>query len=68
MRQMCQDVPMPETLTTTEAAQMLGCSARTIQRMIEGDKLTPERKLPGPNGAYLIPRAEVERILSERAA
>ena len=36
--------------------------------MIEDDKLTPERKLPGPNGAYLIPLAEVERVLAERAA
>ena len=58
---------MPETLTTTEAAQLLGCSARTIQRKIEAGELTPERKLPGPNGAYLIPRAEVERLLAERA-
>ena len=37
-------------------------------KMIEDDKLTPERKLPGPNGAYLIPLAEVERVLAERAA
>lgn len=59
---------MPDTLTTSEAAQMLGCSPRTVQRMIEDDKLTPERKLPGPNGAYLIPLSEVERVLAERAA
>lgn len=26
------------------------------------------RRLPGPNGAYLIPLAEVERVLAERAA
>lgn len=59
---------MPDTLTTSEAARMLGCSPRTVQRMIEAGGLAPERKLPGPNGAYLIPLAEVERILSERAA
>ena len=53
---------MPDTLTTSEAARMLGCSPRTVQRMIEDDKLTPERKFPGPNGAYLIPRREVERV------
>ena len=65
---LCQDGRMPDTLTTSEAARMLGCSPRTVQRMIEDDKLTPERKLPGPNGAYLIPLAEVERVLAERAA
>ena len=57
---------MPDTLTTSEAARMLGCSPRTVQRMIEDDKLTPERKLPGPNGAYLIPLIEVERVLALR--
>ena len=58
---------MPDTLTTSEAARMLACSPRTVQRLIEAGKLTPERKLPGPNGAYLIPLPEVERILAERA-
>ena len=53
---------MPDTLTTTEAARMLGCSPRTVQRMIEAGKLATERKLPGPNGAYLIPLAEIERV------
>lgn len=59
---------MSNTLTTSEAAHLLGCSPRTVQRMIEGGKLAAEHKLPGPNGAYLISRAEVERILAERAA
>ena len=58
---------MPDTLTTTEAAQLLGCSPRTIQRMIEAGRLGFERKLPGPNGAYLIPRREVERVKASAA-
>ena len=53
---------MPDTLTTTEAAQLLGCSPRTVQRMIEAGRLGFERKLPGPNGAYLIPRAAVDAL------
>jgi len=32
--------------------------------MIESGKITPERKLPGPNGAYLIPLTEVLRVQS----
>lgn len=55
-------MPPNSTLTSSEAAHLLGCSPRTVQRMIEAGKLVPERKLPGPNGAYLIPLAEVERI------
>ncbi len=58
---------MPDTLTTTEAAQLLGCSPRTVQRMIEAGRLGFERKLPGPNGAYLIPRREVERVKASAA-
>ena len=46
---------------------MLGCSPRTVQRMIEDDKLTPERKLPGPNGAYLFRRSDVEQLLDSSA-
>lgn len=59
---------MPEILTTTEAAQLLSCSARTVQRMIDAGELTLVRQLPGPNGAFIISRAEVERVLAERAA
>lgn len=59
---------MPDTLTTAEAARMLNCSPRTVQRMIEAKALATERKLPGPNGAYLIPLSEVQRVIAERAA
>lgn len=61
------DMPEPEDLITApEAGVILGKSARTVQRMIP-DKLTPVRKLPGPNGAWLFCRADVE-ALTEQAS
>ena len=41
-------------ITAPEAAQILGCSSRTIQRMVDTGDLPILRKLPGPNGALLF--------------
>lgn len=55
-------------LTTREAAELLGESVRQTIRRVEAGTLKPSRKLPGIRGAYIFDRADVERILSERAA
>ena len=57
-----------ELLTTVEAGALLGKSARTVQRLIASGDLTAERKLPGPNGSWLIRRSEVERVVAEALA
>lgn len=57
-----------ELLTSTQAGAMLGKSARTVQRMVDAGTLTPAQKLPGPNGAYLFLRADVEALTDEAAA
>jgi hypothetical protein len=48
-------------LTSTQAAQVLGKSPRTIQRMADAGELQIATKLPGPNGAYLFEEAEIIR-------
>lgn len=54
---------MPDApLTSTEAGAILGKSARTVQRMVDAGEIACLHKLPGPNGAYLFERAEVERV------
>ena len=51
----------------TEAAETLGVSKDTLIRMIARGELTAVHKLPGPNGAYLLGRTEVEGLAAERA-
>lgn len=54
-------------MTTMEVAILLGRSARTVHRLVDAGDLAPAQKLPGPNGAYLFRRDDVERIVSERS-
>lgn len=51
-----------ELLTSTQAGFLLGKSGRTVQRMVDAGALTPVQKLPGPNGAYLFRRSDVEAL------
>lgn len=48
-------------LTSAQAAQALGKSPRTIQRMADAGELLIATKLPGPNGAYLFAEEEIAR-------
>lgn len=49
-----------DLITSTEAGAILGKSGRTVQRMTDKGLLVGVMKLPGPNGAVLYDRAEVE--------
>jgi excisionase family DNA binding protein len=61
MRHVCQSERMTDSalLTTTQAAALLGKSARTVQRLAESGDLEAAQKLAGPNGAYLFKDAVV---------
>ena len=49
-----------DVLTTQEAARLLQTTARTVQRMASAGDLHPVFKAPGPTGAYLFDRADIE--------
>lgn len=49
-----------DLITSHEAGLILGKSARTVLRMIDTGELDPVQKLPGPNGAHLFRRSDVE--------
>ncbi len=49
-------------LTSPQAGLLLGKSARTVQRMADAGALPIAQKLPGPNGAYLFRRADVDTL------
>ncbi len=57
-----------DEVTTREAADLLGLkSTSTVVRYVYEGRLTPSRKLPGPNGAYLFERADVLRFRDDEA-
>ena len=56
-----------ELLTSVQAGEVLSRSYRTVIRLAETGVLTIAQKLPGPNGAYLFRRSDVERVAADRA-
>jgi len=65
---MVLSMPNEALLTSPEVASRLGCSVRTVHRLVKDSRLHPAHKLPGPNGAFLFDADAVERIAAARAA
>lgn len=59
-------MPHDELLTSAQASLLLAKSGRTVQRMAEAGALPIAQKLPGPNGAYLFRRSDVEAAAASR--
>ena len=59
--------PTDHLLTSPQAGLILGKSARTVQRMADTGELPVAQKLPGPNGAFLFRRSDVEALRDELA-
>ena len=58
---------MPDTddlLTSTQAGAILGCSGRTVVRRADAGLIPVAARLPGPNGATLFHRSDIEALLS----
>jgi hypothetical protein len=53
-------------MTSPEVAVLLGCSIRTVHRLVTSSHLIPAQKLPGPNGAFLFDPAAVEMYRRQR--
>lgn len=61
--------PSPdELLTASQAGRILDRSYRTVHRFMEQGELPCAMKVPGPNGAYLFRRGDVEKLAAKRAA
>lgn len=58
--------PTGPLLNTTQAARIIGCSRRTVQRLILDGHLVATMKLPGPSGDYLIPPENVTAYADRR--
>lgn len=52
-----------DIIGNAEAREMLGGIDRTtLVRWVQAGKIRPIHKLPGPNGAYLFHRADIEAL------
>ena len=56
----------PNLITSPEAGRIIGRSPRTIHRLVESGALTPAVRLPGPNGALLFRREDIEALAEKR--
>jgi excisionase family DNA binding protein len=67
---MCNGVPMEDidetTVTSATACSLLGVDRSTLVRWVAAGRITPAFKFPGPSGAYLFHRSEVEQLRAER--
>lgn len=59
---------MAQFVTTAQAAERIGCSVRTVMRLIHADTLHPAMKIGGGTGPYLFDPAEVEQVRRDRQA
>ncbi len=59
-------MPTDELITTAQAGRLIGKSARTVIRLGESGALPIAQKLPGPNGAFLFHRTDVEALAAGR--
>ena len=58
-------MPIDDLLTTTEAAEHLKVSTRTVQRYVDDGTLRVAHRTPGPKGRYLFYRADVDMLLQQ---
>lgn len=57
----------PKRISVAEAARVLDVDPRTVARMIRRGELRGEKVYEGLRAPFLVPRADVDRVLRERA-
>lgn len=60
--------PRGDVLSSTEVGRILDVSIRTVHRRVEDGELRAMQKLPGPKGAWLFHRADVEDYIARQQA
>lgn len=53
-------------ITTAQAAQLLGCSQRTVLRMIDRQILHGWKITPGLKSVYMVSEDDVKKVLAAR--
>jgi predicted site-specific integrase-resolvase len=58
----------PDLIGSRDVCTLLGIDRSTLSRRVALGKITPAVRLPGPRGAFLFHRADVEALREESAA
>lgn len=53
---------------SAEAAALLKKDRSAVSRLVGAGKLTPVKKMPGPRGAYVFKRADIEALAGKESA
>lgn len=56
--------PLPDRLTVDEAASELRCTTRHVRKLVAQGRLRGEKVSTGGSSRLLIPRREIERLLT----
>lgn len=56
-----------DLVSTTQAAEQLGVSIRTIHRLAQSGRLHVAHKLPTGTGAYLFYKADIDAYLEAKS-
>ncbi|WP_130864622.1 helix-turn-helix domain-containing protein [Acidipropionibacterium timonense] len=59
-------MPTTTLMSSSEVARVLGCTPRTVSRLVAADVLTPAAKGPGLRGAFLFNAGDIARLKRER--
>ncbi len=63
------DMPTPDELIgSADACDLLSIDRSTLSRWVSAGKLAPALRLPGPTGAFLFKREDVEALRQGSAA
>lgn len=57
-----------DLMPTSEVAETLGCTVKTIARWVSDGRLTPAAKAPGVRGAMFFRRSDVEDFARKASA
>jgi predicted site-specific integrase-resolvase len=57
---------MRDTVGSREAANIVGVPYTTFMRWVADGRITPVHENPGPVGAKIFSRADVERLAADR--
>lgn len=60
--------PVPDLIGSKEACQILGKDRATLSRWVATGRLVPAVQLPGPTGAFLFHRNDVEALVEDVAS
>ena len=62
-------MPTTNLIGTADAARILGCSHRTVHRMVEDGTLTPAHIANGgPAGIFLFHLTHIQKLAAKRVA